>query len=1293
MGLMSSRRVGGTGAARALCEVGRSAVVGRGIAMLLAVAGVLALWCGSAQAKLTHPYISSFRPSGYMEGIAVESGSGTVYVYDGFGSVYKFDASGSPVNFASTGTNAISVGRAFYSEGEIAVDSSSGPAKGDIYIAHADGSVEIFSATGAKLGELSEEAGDPWGEACGVAVDASGAVYVGLYGSHVNKYVPSANPVTNADYVSSLEGLSSVCNVAADSAGNVFAVTWNSGPVTRYEPGQFGSLSAAGSEVDAKGSMLAVDPANDEVYVDEGNRIAQFGPHGEPFNAPVLTFAGSGQGAISGSFGVGVAVSGFNHDVYVSDGAGDISVFGPAVMLPTVVTGGASKVSSETATATGTVNPEGLPVSECFFEYGENTAYGKTAPCQESSGEIGAGSGPVSVHATLTGLASGVTYHYRLVAANSNGSAAGEDAQYEFGPVISEEFVTDVTATSATFHGQVNPMGNDTTYRFEYGPSTSYGSSTPEGNAGSGLVGQPVQANTQDLQASSPYHYRLVGSNSVGTTYGPDQTLTTQSVGSELRLADHRQWEMVSPSSKEGALFAPIDDPGLQGEGIIQASVRGDAIAYLASNPTEAQPQGYSNYVSVLSTRGSSGWLSQTIAPPHEEGTFASVGKGQEYRFFSEDLSYGIVQPFGNFTPLSAEASESTAYLHTDYLNGDVNDHCLTGCFKPLVMAANVPAGTKFGEEPEGECPHVECGPLFVGATPDASHVVLTSPVALTETSTQGTRGVYEWTGNRLQLVSVLPEGETNYQGGSAAGQPAFGEEDSAARNAISTDGSRVIWKGEGSAFHRHLYLRDTTEGKTIRLDVFQGVPKGSESSVPRYMTASTDGSRVFFTDSEKLTPRSSSEGWDLYEYNLDAPAGSELTDLSVDGNAGERAEVTNVLGSSTDGSYVYFAAGGALAPGANAGECGGVSFPLDLTKRCNLYVSHNGVTTFIAALSENDYPSWAGHGFSSLSEMTARVSPGGRWLSFMSERNLVGYDARDAVNGEPDEEVYLYDAGVGRLTCVSCDPTGARPVGQEYGSGLKLVGGDRVWQGAAQLASLVPPWTRFNLLEARYQSRYLSDSGRMFFDSRDALVPQDVNGTWDVYEYEPVGVGDCTKAQTTFSEASGGCVSLISSGTSGEESAFLDASEGGGDVFFLTTASLRPQDYDQAVDVYDAHECTSQAPCFPATPVSPPSCDTGESCKPAQSAQPSIFGPGPSQTFSGTGNVASAPEKAVGRSLSRAQRLARALKACRHAKGKRKRAACKRRARKRYGKKGASRARLGRAKRSTRGVSARTGR
>src|SRR5262249_14159640 len=145
-------------------------------------------------------------------------------------------------------------------------------------------------------------------------------------------------------------------------------------------------------------------------------------------------------------------------------------------------------------------------------------------------------------------------------------------------------------------------------------------------------------------------------------------------------------------------------------------------------------------------------------------------------------------------------------------------------------------------------------------------------------------------------------------------------------------------------------------------------------------------------------------------------------------------------------------------------------------------------------------------------------------------------------------------------------------------GEGL-MVDRPRLWEHR-WLAGSIPGWTRYGELNANHQSRYLSNAGRLLFNSSDALVPQveartrEENvegktlkvGVENVYEYEPNGLGSCQQA--------GGCVGLISSGTSEHESAFLDASESGNDVFFLTAAQLVAQETENGDDIYDARSC-----------------------------------------------------------------------------------------------------------------------
>jgi hypothetical protein len=586
----------------------------------------------------------------------------------------------------------------------------------------------------------------------------------------------------------------------------------------------------------------------------------------------------------------------------------------------------------------------------------------------------------------------------------------------------------------------------------------------------------------------------------------------------------------------------------------------------------------------------------------------------------------------------------------------------------------------------------------FSGATPDLSHVVFESEVALT--APLAAPGLYEWeSGQPLQLVSVLPAG-------TPAPAPELGTFSGNGtpnvRHAISDSGLRTIWsEGEsepsvGVTVPEHLYMRDRKNQQTVQLDAAQGVPQpGAGEAEVRFQTASRDASVVLFTDTARLTkesklaPQAGVPGnpADLYECAMVEAAGKltcNLKDLTVDQTAGEAAEVLNLVpGASEDGSVVYFVANGVLASGATPGHCkdaGDEGEPAPPGSTCNLYVhgpdpQHPGQfkTTFVAALSAEDEPDWGSSNGneSNLAYVTSRVSPNGRYLAFMSDRSLTGYNNTDANSGKRDEEVYVYDSTARRLVCASCNPTGAPPVGvfdtQTSGEGLGLVV-DRpeIWKDR-WLAGSIPGWTTLELRRGIYQSRYLSDAGRLFFNSADSLVPQDTNRKEDVYEYEPAGQGTCTLTS--------GCVALISSGTSAQESAFLDASTSGNDVFFLTAQQLVAQDHDTNFDVYDARVCSEASPCLTSPAASPRPCESSESCKPASSSQPPPIVPSGTAALSGAGNTIS-PLSTQGalpfkhtmtKGLTRAQRLALALKACRK-QPKRKRPACNSRARRAYG-------------------------
>jgi hypothetical protein len=1089
---------------------------------------------------------------------------------------------------------------------------------------------------------------------------------------------------------------------------------------------------------------VAVDGGNGEIYVVTSDAVYEFDPDGEYAGefTGVPAHDEEPEHVFSNSYTpVSLAVDPVTHNVFVGvfeveSKRAVVDVFGPDITVPDVKTGLVSGVGLEPLSESwkldlnGEVRPDNAGVASCRFLWGTTKSFGNSAPCT-NPGTVPNGSAFVPVEASLSGLRPDTTYYYRLEASNTNGENPGEEFEdREFttpGPGLVSESVSEVSSSSARLEASIDPhdvpvggreqefqasASSGTTYYFQYSTGSTEGCgvvpvpcvSVPlePVNIGSGVSVVKVSQRLLDLQPDTTYHYRVVAANEglpvsepgiMMPFFGSDGVFVTQPVSSgTLVLPDGRVWELVSPVDKRGGVISPIGESG-----VAQAAENGESFTYLSSLPSESEPQGYGDLAQIYSERTSGGWSSGDIELSHEAPVGPLVGHGHEYRFFSEDLSLGVAESFGPFSsPVSSngrlsesfpEATERTPYIrHDSTCVADPMD-----CFMPIVSgcpalpsecparieeSADVPRGTVFDSDPAS----VVGTTNFVGATPDLSHVVVSSRAALTSSPAAPHGGLYEWSDKspteRIEPVSVLPPGE----GGEVAeaGLGDFRITTPVARRMVSEDGSRVFFTAEGPQ-GRHLYMRDQARGETVRLDLPEsGLQAASGSAV--FQSASEDGSVSFFTDGSKLTKGSGAEPTkdDLYRCEMEVveEAGVEkekcgLSDLTPAGAHGESAGVQGGVLVSDDGGYVYFVADGVLAEGATPGECSVFSVPPE-GATCNLYVWHEGVTKFIATLSADDAPDWGAK--SGLIGMTSRVSPDGLWFTFMSDRSLTGYDNRDVVSGMPDEEVYLYNAVSGRLVCASCDPSGARPVGVEYRvheDGLST--GDRVWPPERWLAANIPGWTPYTTGDALYQSRYLSDSGRVFFDSNDALVSQDTNGSEDVYEFDPAGVGDCTGFSSTFVGLSDGCVGLISSGLAVGESAFLDASASGGDVLFLTTGKLVPEDVDTALDVYDAHECTVTSSCFVSSGEEIPVCESAASCRVSPSPQPLIYGSPSSATFAGTGNIVEpavvAPagksvKKAV---LTRSQKLASALRACKKSKSHKKRVACEKRARKSY--------------------------
>ncbi len=1105
----------------------------------------------------------------------------------------------------------------------IAVDNSGGPSEGDVYVADHSGEttfVTKFTATGAYLAsndgsDATSPVAGPFGRRIGgVAVDTAGDLWV----------FAEADPTTNLENAS-VGGLGVVYEFAQDGS---FITDWNSGKGLNPNGMTVNSLTdvyilsaieytSSGLEVGEVGggaSGLAADTATNDLYAASESLITHYAPLCEPpggFFAgthctPVDEFGGGGElGQVKG-----LAVDASNDMVYASDVSRQrVAVFG---RTPDVSTGKPQGRNATSAVVRGTVNPDNTAVSDCHFDYVVDAEYnpaepnpyaaGGTVPCDA----LPSGGAQVAVQAEITGLTPGAAYHFRLEASNVYGTSLGADETVPgLPPAIDFSSATDVASTSARLLAAVNPRGGETTYRFEYGPTTGYGSAVPvpDGAIGAGIGDVPIGERIQGLSPGTTYHYRVVAHNLVGTTTGPDRTITTQSVGgvgadscpnAAIRgvqaagaLPDCRAYEQVSPPDKNGG--SPILGK-LDNEAQWQAAADGSSVAYTSAGVFAGTPTGDSVVFPYLSSRSANGWSTQGLMPSQSPASFLPF---PHMVAFSSDLSKGVLfngggsTAYGQDDPLLVPGEP----LHNPNLFLRDNSN---GSYQLIDVT---PHGTAPSEAVMRE------------ASPDLSHVTFTDGAPLTaDAPPRGERPfLYDWSEGTVRLVGILPDG-TPIPSSQEARIPTVGKNaaDTAVvdNHAVSTDGSRIYFEKRGtpSSSEYALYLRENGT-RTVQVDASRGSGPGGEGS---FAVASADGSTAYFLDPSEagLTNDTvAGSGSNLYRY--DANDGT-LVDVTPVGGA----EVLGVVGASEDGSYVYFVANGVLAPGGSPGDC--VNDAGSPSLSCNLYLSHNGTTTYIATLNGEDVSDW-GRDSAGLN-FTAVASPDGRYLAFQSLNSLTGYEnfaangvqcGDETLNGIPTpqpfcSEVFLYDAsgaGAEKLRCASCNPSGAAPIGSSV-----------IAAGPPHNSGIGPVDELFD-----YMPHYLSNSGRMFFNSRDALVSRDVNDQWDVYEYEPEGIGSCQRAS--------GCVSLISPGTGLNASAFRDASVSGDDVFFTTSDPLVAQDGDGSNDLYDAR-VDGGVPSQNQAPAS--SCE-GEACKAPATGSPPEQAPG-SVNSAGQGNLVPTP-------------------------------------------------------------------
>jgi hypothetical protein len=706
-------------------------------------------------------------------------------------------------------------------------------------------------------------------------------------------------------------------------------------------------------------------------------------------------------------------------------------------------------------------------------------------------------------------------------------------------------------------------------------------------------------------------------------------------------LPDCRAYELVTPSEK-GATQAL--DFGLGGSIAIPAE-NGEKLAlqtnaYLGGNPG-------SHGTNVVFSRGVSGWEMASLQP---------LGAGETIfnpTIFTSDLTQVGVEAYSE--PGKGENRSPTQAFEVGPSGGPYSTLATT----PSIDEEDRKEGRAYGES-------------LVGASSDFSHIVLSSldsnllPPAVGPSET-GVPDLYDSVDGQLHIVNVMTDGKLVSECGAVLGRGMDGFDQPHESNAVWSEGSssKIFFTSplgegirggeigpgctgsEGGGPHKNphrLYMR-VNDNETVEVSAPQlegAIPCDPGTWSAFYQGASADGSKVFFTTESELTADSTAcrKGPDveLYEYNTTTgkltriSRGEPGTPFSEVEAGVETQEDDSKPIVSQDGSTVYFEAKHKLTEDAPEEPAG-----LNLYR----YDTVSGTIRFVAVV---EYPTDQGEG--------AYTTPNGEFYVFSSKG--VSGESR----GQGHNEMYRYDNSNRSVICVSCG-SGATPL---IGNARNTNEGSAILEPGDLTPRFVP----------------MSDDGhRVFFVTSARLVPQDTNSLeegelpagQDVYEWEATGTEE---APGLFCREANGCTHLITSGKDENISLLLGASPDGSNVFFATSARLVPQDTDDLPDIYDARVDGGFA-----APAAPVRC-SGESCRLIPSASPVISTP-LSATFSGVGNIVPSVAEPLVKpgSLSRAQKLSRALKACR--KTKKKRAGCEAQARKRYGSNAGKSARGGR--------------
>jgi hypothetical protein len=453
------------------------------------------------------------------DGVAVDS-HGNVYIASfgpGKGAVYEFNPQGEDIKELAGGD--VGAGGGESGPVGVAIDST-----GDLYVNNFEHSVVKIDTEG------HESFLDNNGSTA-VAVDSHGNVFVDDR-TYIAEYDQAGVQINRfgEGIIGHSEGVA-----VNDSLDEVYATDQVAGDVEMFEAVALPEVETGASSNVHKASATVSGTVNpDEI---ESHYYFEYGTNTEYGSKTSEEPAGSGSAGLPVHASLaGLAAETTYHYRLVAvnkngtnDGADQtFTTLPPVTFRPCSPIG----LRGTSGTLCVLINPEGVETTY-YFQYGTSTEYSFETPFENT--------GPLfeekQFTAPITGLLPATTYHYRVVAFNELGLADGNDETFTTPPAeptVNDQppFASGISLHEATLHGTINPGNGVTTYHFQYGTSTEYGSSTSEAYT---QLNYPKTISEDDtgeqlitgLQPGTTYHYRLVATNSSGTTTGPDKTFTT----------------------------------------------------------------------------------------------------------------------------------------------------------------------------------------------------------------------------------------------------------------------------------------------------------------------------------------------------------------------------------------------------------------------------------------------------------------------------------------------------------------------------------------------------------------------------------------------------------------------------------------------------------------------------------------------------------------------------------------------------------------------------------------------